>query len=175
MACSEWEDTGLLYSSKELDVGKVKQFEEHLSICNECKVEVELYQKEKVQFFNLQNLQELPSQEVDKEILRVCSNSRKHVTSIWLLPSFLKKTAFSVTFFIVGFMVVGYFAMNYESSSKQKIIVENESESKLLQASVAEENKDSLLSDSANDSNIYFSQSRGSLEAKGVVPVDLKN
>ncbi len=174
MACSEWEVTGLLYSSKELDVDQAKQFEEHLGICPECKNEYELYQKEREQFFNLQNLQELPSKKVDEEILRVCSSSRKHVTSFGLFPSFLKKTAFSVTFFVVGFVVVGYFAMNLDNNSKQNIVVEKNDVSQSLQAA-KEESKDSLINDSTNDTNLYFSKTRGSLESKGVFPVDLKS
>lgn len=172
MACSEWEVTGLLYSSKELDVDQEKQFEEHLCICSECKNEFELYQKERARFFNLQNLQELPSKKIDDEILRVCSNSRKQVTSFGLLPSFLKKTAFSVTFFVVGFVVVGYFAMNL-SSSKQNFVMEKNEIPQSMQAKAG--GSDSLVTDSTNDTNLYFSKTRGSLEEKGVFPVDLKS
>ncbi|HEX3020248.1 MAG TPA: hypothetical protein VHP36_08090 [Chitinispirillaceae bacterium] len=174
MACSEWDVAGLLYSSKELDVDQEKQFEEHLCICSECKEQLELYEKERTHFFNPTNLLEIPSRKVDEEILRVCSNSRKQFTSFGLLPSFLKKTAFSVTFFVVGFAVVGYFAMNFENSSKGSVVVEKSDVTQPLQT-VKSADQDSFFNDSANDSGLYYSKTRGSLDSKGVFPVDLKN
>lgn len=174
MACSEWEVTGLLYSSKELDVDQTRKFKEHLGICSECKEQMELYEKERTRFFNLANLQELPSKRVDEEILRVCSNPTKQFTSLGVLPSFLKKTAFSITFFIVGFMVVGYFAMNLQNSAKNSVAIEKNELNQPLQA-VKAPDQDSLTSDSANDTGLYFSKTRGSLDSKGVFPVDLKN
>ncbi len=175
MACSEWDVTGLLYSSKELDVDQKKLFEEHLGVCSECKEQMELYEEERTCFFNLANLQELPSKKVDEEILRVCSNPTKQFTSLGVLPSFLKKTAFSITFFIVGFAVVGYFAMNLPNSAKNKVAIEKNELTQPLQAVVKTTDQDSLISDSANDTGLYFSKTRGSLGSKGVVPVDLKN
>jgi hypothetical protein len=174
MACSEWEVTGLLYSSKELDVDQQRLFEEHMAVCSECKEQMELYQKERTLFFNLTNLQEIPSKKVDEEILRVCSNSTKQFTSLGILPSILKKTAFSITFFIVGFAVVGYFAMNIQNSTKNPMVIEKNELTQPLQA-VKTSDQDSLINDSANDSGLYFSKTRGSLDSKGVFPVDLKN
>ncbi len=174
MACSEWEVTGLLYSSKELDVEQTRLFEEHLKVCSECKEQMELYEFEKTRFFNLANLQELPSKKVDEEILRVCSNPTKQFTSLGVLPSFLKKFAFSMTFFIVGFIVVGYFAMNIQNNAKNSVAIEKNESTTPLQA-VKTSDQDSLISDSANDTGLYFSKTRGSLDSKGVFPVDLKN
>ncbi len=174
MACSEWEVTGLLYSSKELDVDQARLYQEHLNVCAECKEQSELYEKERTHLFKLTNLQEIPSRKVDEEILRVCSNSRKQLTTLGLLPSFLKKTAFSVTFFAVGFAVVGYFAMNLQNSAKNAVVIERNEISEPLQ-SVKSSGQDSLINDSANDTGLYFSKTRGSLESKGVFPVDLKN
>jgi hypothetical protein len=174
MACSEWEVTGLLYSSKELDVEQTRLFEEHLSVCSECKEQMELYEFEKTRFFNLANLQELPSKKVDEEILRVCSNPTKQFTSLGVLPSFLKKFAFSMTFFIVGFAVVGYFAMNIQNNATNSVAIEKNESTTPLQA-VKTSDQDSLINDSASDTGLYFSKTRGSLDSKGVVPVDLKN
>ncbi|NLL13402.1 MAG: hypothetical protein GX267_08360 [Fibrobacter sp.] len=174
MACSEWEVTGLLYSSKELDVNQTRLYEEHLGVCSECKEQMELYQKERTHFYNLTNLQELPSKKVDEEILRVCSNPTKQFTSLGVLPSFLKKTVFSVTFFIVGFVVVGYFAMNLQNSANNAVVIEKNELSQPLQA-VKASDQDSLINDSVNDTGLYFSKTRGSLGSKGVFPVDLKN
>lgn len=172
--CSEWEVTGLLYSSKELDSDSAKKFEEHLRTCTSCKEELELYRKEKMQYFNLHNLQELPSKKIDDEILRICSSPKKQVTSFGLFPSFLKKITYSVAFFAVGFVVFGYLAMNIENSSKPDVAVEKNDLPQTLQAARAED-KDTSNTDSINDTNLYFSKNRGSLDSKGVVPVDLKS
>ncbi|HLV30858.1 MAG TPA: zf-HC2 domain-containing protein, partial [Chitinispirillaceae bacterium] len=110
MACSNLEETVLLYSSGELSEKEEKSFEEHMSMCDECRKEFDSYRTEQEKFFTYDVLGEAPSKDVDKEILRVCSDARKKVTGLGIMPVFLKKTIYSLTFFVVGFVVVGYFA-----------------------------------------------------------------
>ena len=176
MACSKWEETGLLYSSNELDDVDARQFQDHLCSCSECKAEYELYKKECSLFYNIQILSETPSEKVDKEILRVCSNPRKQVTSFGILSVFLKKTAVSVTFFVVGFLVIGYFAMNIQNvqKAKQNIVADKINDST---AQVPLQYAQNVV-DSAStpqDSNQYFSKTRGNLNLNGVYPIDLKS
>jgi len=178
MACSKWEETGLLYSSNELDELEKKAYEEHLAGCEECRSEYESYRKEQTSFFTPEILGETPSEKVDAEIKRVCSTPKKQFTSIGFFPVF-KKTVFSVTFFVVGFIVVGYFSLNIENSRGiQKVVVEEKPDSSPSRSPeiVAEKkNPDSLQHDSLNDSDVYFSKTRGNLQIKGVYPVDLKD
>jgi hypothetical protein len=174
MACSNWDENGLLYSSKELDSTDALQFEEHLCVCKECKEELELYKKEQVQFYTLKNLVEAPSDATNAEILRVCAHPQKRVAMVGFLPLFFKKAAYSVSFFIIGFTVIGYFAMNidkFNSSTQQIVVDKNVDSSSIISVSAL----DSLQSDSSKDStNRYFSKTRGNLNSNGVFPVDLK-
>ena len=181
MACSKWEEAGLLYTSNELDELETKSFEAHLNLCGECKKEYNSYQKERSTYFTAEFLGESPSQKTDAEILRVCSSARpKHFTSSFF-PLFLKKTAYSVTFFVLGFIVVGYFTMVIENPGRnnKKIALEKRLDSLSQPSSMIadgiDQNNDSLQFDSLNDTNNYFSKSRGNLEVNGVYPVDLND
>ncbi|NLG17768.1 MAG: hypothetical protein GX556_10595 [Fibrobacter sp.] len=179
MGCSKWEDLGLLYSSNELDEQEAKSFKDHMGNCEECRCEYETYRKEQSSFFTPEILGEMPSEKIDAEIKRVCSNPKKQYTSIGLLPVF-KKTFFSVSFFVLGFIVVGYFTLNIENADKnrQSIVLEKtpDSSSPGSVETMAEglNVADSLKFDTLNDSNLYYSKNRGNLQIKGVYPVDLK-
>ena len=181
MACSKWEETGLLYSSSELNELEAKQYEEHLDFCPACKQEYETYQRERNLLFTEEVLGEAPSRKTDEEILRVCSSASKQYTHTGFLPLFLKRTVFSVTFFVVGFVVVGYFAMNMENHSGHKKLASEEVidhsplDHSVAGATALPQEADSVRVDSISDTNLYYSKTRGNLDMKGVFPVDLKN
>lgn len=178
MACSNLEETVLLYSSGELSEKEEKSFEEHMSMCDECRKEFDSYRTEQERFFTYDVLGEVPSKDVDKEILRVCSDARKKVSGLGIMPVFLKKTIYSLTFFVVGFVVVGYFAMNTEQSkqSNLNVVLENELFDSTNNSQKKNDNTAIINdSDSLNDTNRFFSKNRGNLDQNGVIPVDLKN
>ena len=74
---------------------------------------------------------------------------------------------------------MGYFTMVIENPgrSNKKIALEKRldslSQSSSMVADKIDQNNDSLQFDSLNDTNNYFSKSRGNLEVNGVYPVDL--
>lgn len=177
MACSNFEETVLLYCSGELSEKEAKSFEEHMNDCDECRKEYDTYRSEQKRFYTFDVLGEAPSAKVDEELKRVCSDSRKKFTATGVLPVFFKRTIYSLTFFVVGFVVVGYFAMNadYTKQDNMDIVLENESInseniSKKVTGDSAKEAFDSLA-----DTNNYYSKNRGNLDLNGVIPVDLKN
>ncbi|MFW6245016.1 MAG: anti-sigma factor family protein, partial [Fibrobacterota bacterium] len=65
MACSKFEESGLLYCSDELDEHDIRRFEEHLEKCEECRLEVEAYKRESASFYTVDMLGENPSEAVD--------------------------------------------------------------------------------------------------------------
>jgi hypothetical protein len=177
MACSKLEDTALLYSSRELNEADAKSFEQHLETCDECRHEMDLYRKEQKHYYSPEIFSESPSEATNREILRVCSDARKQITNTGFIPLFFKKTVFSMTFFVVGFIVVGYFAMNIENSKQQNqdMALQNTS---IDSTTLSEADKEKVVSqrnvDSINDTNLYYSKTRGNLDVNGVFPVDLK-
>lgn len=180
MGCIKWEESGLLYSSSELDETEAKNFEEHLGSCEECRDEYQTYQKEKQIFFTSDILCETTSKKIDDEILRVCASGKKMYTNTGFFTPFLKKTLFSVTFFIMGFVVVSYFTINMENADRKKqslaqhrSIDESAPMASSSQANVKDH--DSITKDSIKDSNLYYSKTRGNLGTNGVFPVGLKN
>lgn len=172
MACSKWEEIGLLYCSRELDEQEAKLYDVHLANCSECKLEFDQYQNDKLTFFTPEILGEITSKEVDEEIIRVCT-AKKQYTSIGIFPALFKKSVYSVSFFLLGFAVVGYFFYNIENANNQKknLALDPSSVSTTV---LAEQKSTTSFKDSIKDSAVYFSRARGNLEARGVFPVDLK-
>lgn len=182
MACNDWEETALLYSSGELDEDQEVEFKSHIAQCESCKAFYERYQKDRESLFSIVTLGVAPSEKVDNEIKRVCESSKKQYTNITFFPAFAKKSIISVSFFLIGFVVIGYLMINVQHSKvvKAKAIQINDpsgsgSSQMANVAEVLRANPDS--SDSTNssplDSNRSFSKNRGNLDATGVVPVDL--
>jgi anti-sigma factor RsiW len=182
MACNDWEELALLYSSDELDESKRVQFESHIAQCESCKEFLEQYQKERESLFSIQMLSVSTSETVDKEIKRVCENSKKQYTNTGFFSVFAKRTVISTSFFLIGFVVVGYFMLNIQQAKvarntvNQSIVPSNSSSNS--STNVAEILKsDSESTDSVTgvtkDTNRSFAKNRGNLEASGVIPVDL--
>lgn len=172
MACSKWEEIGLLYCSRELSEQEAKLYEVHLENCSECSLEFDQYQNDKKTFFTPEILGEITSKEIDEEIIRVCT-AKKQYTSIGIFPALVKKTIFSVSFFLLGFAVVGYFVFNIENAKNQKQILASDSSS-IATPALAERESNLVSKDSIKDSAVYFSRTRGNLDTRGVFPVDLK-
>jgi hypothetical protein len=184
MACNDWEESALLYSSGELDEGTKVQFESHIAQCESCKEFLKQYQKDQESLFSIQMLGETPSERIDREITRVCENGKKQYTNVGFFSVFAKKTVISASFFLIGFFVVGYLMLNLQQSKVAKNnTLQNETQlspspvSKIDVAEISKNTPDSTMKDSAisdpADSNRFFSKNRGNLEATGVVPVDL--
>ncbi|HLV32718.1 MAG TPA: hypothetical protein VKY57_14200, partial [Chitinispirillaceae bacterium] len=99
-------------------------------------------------------------------------------SGLGIMPVFLKKTIYSLTFFVVGFVVVGYFAMNTEQSKQSNLNVVLENELFDSTNNSQKQNDNTAIKndfDSLNDTNRFFSKNRGDLDQNGVIPVDLKN
>jgi hypothetical protein len=175
MACSKWEEVGLLYCSRELDQKESDDFGAHMEACPECKSELELYENEQKSFYTLDILSESPSKEVDAEILRVCT-AKKQYTNGTFFSGFVKKVTYSVGLFLVCFLVVGYFTLNVQNANRHKgasTAMHPESQKNTNSTVVSNEN-DSILRAQQKDSAVIYSKNRGNLETKGVIPVDLK-
>ncbi len=124
MECARWEETGLLFTSGELSNEEGTAFQDHLDQCETCRKEYEGYQELRSQFNPSKLLQAEPSERTSQEILRVCADgSKKITTSAPLFSSVLKKGLVSAVFLLAGFMGTGYFVfvMN-EASDPQRIV-----------------------------------------------------
>jgi anti-sigma factor RsiW len=180
MACNDWEETALLYSSGELGKDQEVEFESHIAQCESCKAFFEQYQNDRKSLFSIDALGAAPSEKIDQEIKRVCESNKKQYTNFAVLPAFAKKSIISVSFFLIGFVVIGYLMVNVQQSkvAKAKTIQTNDPSSSSQIVNVAEilkANPDSAdsINSSPLDSNRAFSKNRGNLGATGVVPVDL--
>ena len=178
MACNKFEESGLLYVSGELDEHEIRQFEAHLKVCSECSYETEEYKKERASFYSPANFEEVPSESVDKEIIRVCSVTKKRYTSAFI-PLFLKKRAAAPLYIIMIMAAIGgyvqYHSMNAQKMSAQLL---NETAAPVVSASAVTEQDISPAialseTDSAAlfDSAAAFSKTRGNLNMEGVVTV----
>jgi len=180
MACSMWEEVGLLYSSDELSEQDKEAFIEHIQKCSECSSEYEWYLHGKKEFFNNDVLCESPSVSCDAEILRVCSDARKKYTGIASLPMFFRKSVVSVTLFLITFTIAGYIAFQMDTSNGQEVASEetapdiNTPKTDVLAEKDPAVTDDSL-SDSINGNNTDFPKTKGNLNMNGVVPVELHN
>jgi hypothetical protein len=180
MECSKWEEMGLLYSSGELTRQERDEFVGHCESCTFCSEEHERYLREKKQLFTGSIFEETPSPECDAEILRVCSDARVRVSSLSAFQIFVKKATLSVALFVLGFAVVGYITLRIDRSSPQNTAAAHEQMEELIASHPQIETAETLLpGDSVTDttpkSTVNFARTRGNLDLKGVVPVDLQN
>lgn len=174
MECRKWEETGLLYTAGELTAQGALDYETHLTACEECRKELHCYHREHERFFTLEVLGEAPSAKIDAEILRVCSDARPRVriaAPALFAAFFRRQVLIPAMLFIVGFISVGYIMMNMENarqmSGKTTAAVQP-------QKAVAPVQTVQAVPDSLNDSLKGFASTRGNLNDKGVITVDLK-
>ncbi|MCL2690245.1 MAG: zf-HC2 domain-containing protein [Chitinispirillia bacterium] len=178
MACNEFEKSGLLYVSGELDEHEIRQYEAHLLVCSDCRYETEEYKKERVSYYNAKNLEETPSESADKEIIRVCSVAKKRYTSAFI-PLFLKKRAAAPLYILMIMAAIGGY-VQYHSISAQKMSAQllgetAAPEALASQAAVQDIPSAVALSDADSaalfDSAAAFSTTRGNMNLEGVVTV----
>ncbi|MBD3241428.1 MAG: hypothetical protein GF331_12640 [Chitinivibrionales bacterium] len=187
MACSKWEQSGLLYVSGELSDTEAREYEQHMDSCQECRSETDTYKSERGRLYSVEMLGASPSPKVDNEILRVCSVPARPVSSIGLFGALVTRpVAAALLFLLIGVGTGTYVA--YHADNAQRIAEQNKSSQQQLLATdtsrsmpaetVASSNapagtSDSSLSDSAGDST-PFPRSPNA-RSKGVMPVDLEN
>jgi len=176
MECRKWEELGLLYSAQELDPAEKSGYEKHLEVCAECREELRSYGAEHERFFTPAILGDSPRAEVDAEILLVCSDPRPKVASVLFPSAFFRKAFVPALLFIIGFISVGYIMMNMENArqtgGKTTAAVQQQTTTAQTVAvqAVADSVKDSL----GSNPDVNFARTRGNLNDKGVITVDLK-
>ena len=174
MECRKWEETGLLYTAGELTAREALDYETHLTTCEECRKELYCYRSEQKRFFTADVLGEAPSVKIDAEILRVCSDPRPKVRIAVpaLFAAFLRRQVLvPAMLFIVGFISVGYIMMNMENARQ---MAAHQLQKSAVQTMTAQAEPDSLKDSLAGDSGVNFASTRGNLNDKGVITVDLK-
>ena len=181
MECRRWEETGLLYSVQELNSNDCSDYEEHLKECGDCRSELYRYRQEHGRFFTLDNLGAAPSQKVDAEILRVCSDCRRNVVvkAPALFQGFFRKAFVPVALFVVGFISVGYIMVNVQDAGQAKsAFVKNSGTSTTVAQAALPAASNPVANDSLNDSlkgdKVNYAKTRGNLSGQGAIPVDLK-
>jgi hypothetical protein len=112
MECNKWEETGLLYISKELDETQRIQFKNHLSTCAFCSTELTLYSLEKTRFFSPDILSVPTSPELDIKIMSRCTAVRP--TQVGIMGTlWIRRIVFSTLMFAFGAGAGGYFMFAY--------------------------------------------------------------
>lgn len=112
MECNKWEETGLLYVSRELDEAQHAQFKSHLSTCAFCSNELSVYSLEKTRFFSPDILSVPTTPELDIKILTRCTAVRP--TQVGVLGTlWIKRIVFSALVFAFGAGAGGYFTFAY--------------------------------------------------------------
>jgi len=112
MECNKWEETGLLYVSRELDPVQQAQYKEHLSTCAFCSNEIVEYSTIKSEFFSPDFLGISTTPELDTKIMNLCLSVRP--TSVGLVGTvWIKRIVFSALVFAFGAGAGGYFTFAY--------------------------------------------------------------
>jgi hypothetical protein len=112
MECNKWEETGLLYVSRELDEAHQAEFKNHLSTCAFCSNEVSLYTLEKTRFFSPDILSVQTTPELDIKIVTRCTAVIP--TQVGIMGAlWIKRIVFSALVFAFGAGAGGYFTFAY--------------------------------------------------------------
>jgi len=182
MACSKWEETGILFSANELADKESRDYGEHLKECDECRSELNRYREEHRRFFTAENLGAAPSEKVDAEILRLCSDPRKRVAAPSLFPALFRKAFVPVALFVIGFFAVGYVMLNVQNADQMKAASVQKAGGTTVAATQTVTNAPSVaqndsLADSLGDNQnkVNYAKTRGTLSGQEAIPVDLKN
>jgi hypothetical protein len=174
MECRKWEEAGLLYTAGELTAQEALDYETHLAVCEECRKELCCYRREHERFFTAEVLGEVPSATIDAEILRVCSDPRPKVriAAPALFAAFFRRQILvPAMLFVIGFISVGYIMMNMENARQ---MAAHQPQKGVVQTMTAQAVPDSPKDTLDNDSGVNFASTRGNLNDKGVITVDLK-
>jgi hypothetical protein len=183
MECNKWEETGLLYTSRELDGPVVSDFEKHLAACLFCNDQLTQYSLEKKQFFTHAILCEETPDHLDEKILAMCSKPMVP-TSIGLFSaSWFRKAVFSSLIFALGVGAGGYFTFAYYYKAKTtnayadaRKTAPQPQTATATQASVTQ-NASSLALDTSKQRTkplLKPGTQQGDANSQGIVTVDLK-
>jgi hypothetical protein len=182
MECNKWEESGLLFVSKELTETESEAFALHVKTCESCKIELMDYEHEKKSFFNEYNLGENTSEEIDRRIIAACSKPSVIPTGIGMFSGFIvKKTLIAAFFLVFGIGAGIYFSFNYPGTTGSGIAVMPKSSNDQV---VAEKNEP-VVSKSADSMKLAKKDSVKNNEVpsinlpqipqqQGIITVDLK-
>ncbi len=171
MECNIWNEQGLLYTSEELSEAEVKTFKAHLEQCTICQQELDQYRKEKEAWFSPEMLEETPSLEVGKEIVRLCSNPVKPTSSFLLFPAYVKNLFYALVVLAVGFGGGAYYTGVRFAAKAEK-----EEGTVVKMAGKGNETLAPINRDASNDSsaeeNDTLINRRNEIPLQGVIPVN---
>jgi hypothetical protein len=117
--CKEWEEIGLLYVSGEIPYQLGRDYISHTRSCSGCRLFLERYLQERSELFTPGILEDAPSQEIDLEILRVCSRRRFMIP---VFSFFRRHVLLPACIFLIGFVSAGYIIMNIENSRRPVVV-----------------------------------------------------
>jgi hypothetical protein len=183
MECNKWQETGLLFISKELDKQEELDFTEHLKKCETCKNELQQYLLDKDNFFSQSVLSECTSTEIDNKILAVCLKTPVITSGLSLFTGvWMKKALLSAFFLVFGISAGVYFTMNYFTDKNSSAVAATKS----AQTTVASTDQNVIKKapdtskankkDSAwgRETNPAMNQPQRRIPQQGIITVDLK-
>lgn len=178
MACIKWEECGLLYTSHELNGQESAEYEGHLASCEECKAELEWYSTRRDRFFTHDVLGEAPSEKIDREILRICSDPRRKINGLKLFPVFIHKALVPAALVALTFVAAGYFSFHMQNARQLARIAALKQKADMVQpvaqtAAAMNRKPPDSGTDSMHKTDANFASHRGNLQENGVVPVNL--
>lgn len=170
--CTEWEKTGLLYSSGELDEEGRSAYAKHLSECESCRAELDRYLREHARLYTPSVLEEVPSDVVDREILRVCSQSKVVPTSVSFFSIFARRAVLSALLLVVGFGGGLYVTYNVQQARGVRVAQdENRNQESLALQEELLPPADTVDSASSGTAARVFDTRDAARAAREVVPV----
>jgi anti-sigma factor RsiW len=177
MECPKWEELGLLFSANELSPDETAEYRNHLERCGSCRGELAGYDADRARFFSPEMLCEAPSAAIDREIMRVCSDPRRKAAGLSFFPAFVRKSLVPVALFLMGFAAIGYISFNIGNAKRLKSLAAHTQTTAPAQAVVRPVPSAPAIAaaaDSQNKTITNYAATRGNLEDKGVMTVDLK-
>jgi hypothetical protein len=188
MECNKWEETGLLYVSRELDELDLTEFKNHLSTCTFCSNELSQYNLEKTRFFSPSTLSIQTTPELDIKILTRCLSVRQtHLGLVGM--TWFKRIVFSSLVFAFGAGAGGYFTFAYYHAKSDAAIAAASSKSMKAPLAVTTapapmtQTASALSSDTTkphNNPGLFKKNGRtapsatGIGQTQGIITVDLK-
>jgi anti-sigma factor RsiW len=110
MECNNWQETGLMYLSGELNDKESSRFLEHMQACEVCRNEIASFEHLQTAVLSPDIFCAVPSGETDAKIIAACSR-KPILTGINLLGApWVKRTVYSSLFLLFGLGAGIYFA-----------------------------------------------------------------
>jgi anti-sigma factor RsiW len=177
MACTKWEELGLLFSSGELSEQEQNLYSAHLAQCESCSSELNRYNKERETLFTPHLLSESPAASLDERILDACARFKKPSISFTLFPLFMRKSVAALLFLSLGLGGGIYIASNLNSAQRTNALAQHPAPvqpAEQVQTVALPTTEDSTKA--GNDSvriSKPFGNSPYGVADRNVVPVDL--